>query len=174
MTTDDGTLEVRDGVTVLRYARRLAHPVDRVWRALTEPGELRGWLAEAELEPQPGGSVELRWLNTDDEGDRAVARRTVARWEPPRLLELDTDIHGRLRWELAPDGAAATRLTFTVEHPTLPAEHVTKVRAGWHIHLEHLAAALDGQPVDWSRWDTEHLPRWRRIEARYAAERTPA
>jgi uncharacterized protein YndB with AHSA1/START domain len=174
MTSDDGTLQIRDGVTVLRYERRLSHAVDRVWRALTDPEQLRGWLAEADLEPERGGRVELRWLNTDEEGNSAVARGTVARWEPPRVLELDTDIHGRLRWELAPDGDGATRLTFTVEHATLPAEYVTKVRAGWHIHLDHLAAALDGRPVDWSRWNEEHLPRWKGIEARYAAQQTAA
>jgi uncharacterized protein YndB with AHSA1/START domain len=172
MSSDDGTLEIRDGVKVLRYERRLRHPVDRVWRALTEPDELRGWLAEADLDPRAGGEVELRWLNTDEEGSRAVARGTVARWEPPRVVELDTDIHGRLRWELEPDGDGATRLTFTVEHATLPDEYVTKVRAGWHIHLEHLEAALNGHRVDWDRWDEEHLPRWKEIEARYAAEQT--
>jgi uncharacterized protein YndB with AHSA1/START domain len=175
MSGDEGTLEIRDGVTVLRYERRLRHPVARVWRALTEPGELRGWLAEAEqLEPAPGGAVQLRWLNTDDEGDVAVARGSVARWEPPHVLQLDTDIHGTLRWELEADGEDGTRLRLTVEHPSLPGEAVVKVRAGWHIHLEHLAAALDGHPVDWSRWDAEHRPRWDELARRYDAEQTHA
>ena len=156
MTSEYGTLEIHDGVKVLRYERRLRHPVDRVWRALTEPAELRGWLADADLDPAPGGRVELRWLNTDDEGNRAVARGTVA------------------RWELEPEGDGATRLTLTVEHGTLPDEYVTKVRAGWHIHLEHLEAALDGEPVDWERWNEEHLPRWKEIEARYSAQQTIA
>jgi uncharacterized protein YndB with AHSA1/START domain len=170
MSGDDGTLEIRDGTTVLRYERRLPHPVARVWRALTEPAELRGWLAEAELEPAPGGTVRLRWLNTDDEGNVAIARGNVARWEPPQVLELDTDIHGRLRFELEPDGADATRLTFTVEHDALPGEAVVKVRAGWHIHLEHLAEALDGTPVDWPRWGEEHRPRWDALAQRYEAQ----
>jgi uncharacterized protein YndB with AHSA1/START domain len=170
MTTEDGTLEIREGTKVLRYERRLRHPVERVWRALTEPGELRGWLAEAELDPTPGGAVVLRWLNTDDEGNTAVARGTVARWEPPRVLQLDTDIHGRLRFELEPDGDGATRLTFTVEHDTLPDDYVVEVRAGWHIHLEHLVDALDGRPVDWSRWDELHRPRWEEIAQRYRAD----
>ena len=104
----DGTHEIRGGTHVLRYERHLAHPVDRVWRALTEPGELRGWLADADIEPRPGGHVELRWLNTDDQGNTAVARGTVARFEPPRVVEYDTDIHGRLRWELAPEGDGET------------------------------------------------------------------
>jgi hypothetical protein len=44
------------------------------------------------------------------------------------------------------------------------------VRAGWHIHLEHLADALDGRPVEWSRWDEEHRPRWDAIHEEYAAQ----
>ena len=170
----DGTHDIHGATHVLRYERHLAHPVDRVWRALTEPGELRGWLADADIEPRPGGHVELRWLNTDDQGNTAVARGTVARFEPPRVVEYDTDIHGRLRWELAPEGDGETRLTLTVEHDTLPAEYVTKVRAGWHIHLDHLADALAGHPVDWARWDDEHRPRWTEIEARYAAQQSVA
>jgi uncharacterized protein YndB with AHSA1/START domain len=170
MNRDDGTLEIRGDTKVLRYERRLPHPVARVWRALTDPGELRGWLAEAELDPVPGGRVELRWLNTDDEGNAAVARGNVARWEPPRVLQLDTDIHGRLRFELEPDGEDATRLTFTVEHDALPDEYVVRVRAGWHIHLEHLAGALAGRPVDWPRWGEEHRPRWNEIARHYEAE----
>jgi len=69
----DGTLETRDGRHVLRYERRLAHPIDRVWAAVTEPGELRGWLADAEIDLVAGGQVRLRWLNTDDKGNQAVA-----------------------------------------------------------------------------------------------------
>src|SRR3954467_8673001 len=47
----DGTLETRDGRHVMRYERRLAHPVERVWAALTEPSELSGWLAAAGPDP---------------------------------------------------------------------------------------------------------------------------
>jgi hypothetical protein len=43
------------------------------------------------------------------------------------------------------------------------------VRAGWHIHLEHLADALDGRPVDWPAGDAEHRPRWRAIHEEYEA-----
>jgi uncharacterized protein YndB with AHSA1/START domain len=163
----DGTLETRDGCHILRYERHLAPPVDRVWAAITEPAELRGWLADADVDLVAGGRVELRWLNTDDEGNRAVATGTVTALDPPRLLELDTEPHGVLRFELHPDGDG-TALTFTVTTPA-PNEHVTLALAGWHIHLEHLADALDGRPVDWPAWSDEHRPRWDEIHARYAA-----
>jgi uncharacterized protein YndB with AHSA1/START domain len=164
----DGTLTTTEsGRSLLRYERELAHPVDRVWRALTEPGELVGWLGAVELDPVEGGRVEIRWLNTDEQGNSAIARGTVTGWEPPRVLEFDTDIHGRLRWELEPV-PSGTRLVFTADVALEPG-YLTKVLAGWHFHLEALAEALDGHPVDWPNWPFD---RWAEIhkgyEARYA------
>ena len=74
----------------------------------------------------------LRWLNTDDEGNTAIATGTVSVFEPPRVLELDTDIHGRIRWELegAPDGCVLT-LTVVAE---LPDDFVTEVAAAARAH----------------------------------------
>ena len=162
----DGTLETREGRHVLRYERRLAHPIDRVWAAVTEPGELRGWLADAEVDLVEGGRVRLRWLNTDDEGNEAVATGRVTALDPPRLVELATEPHGVLRFELREDGDG-TALTFIVTTPA-PNEQIALARSGWHIHLEHLADALDGRPVDWPRWGEEHRPRWDEIHAAYA------
>ena len=163
----DGTLETGDGRHVMRYGRRLAHPIDRVWAALTEPSELRGWLADADIELVAGGRVQLRWLNTDDEGNSAVADGTVSALDPPRLFELDTDPHGILRWELR-EADGGTALTLTVSVPA-PKAGVDLARAGWHIHLEHLADALDGRPVDWPAWAAEHRPRFAEIHAAYSA-----
>src|SRR4051794_36404325 len=70
----DGTLQRRDGEHVLRFERRLSHPIDRVWAALTQPAGLVGWLAEADVDLREGGRIELRWLNHDDAGNSAVAR----------------------------------------------------------------------------------------------------
>jgi uncharacterized protein YndB with AHSA1/START domain len=163
----EGTLEHRGDRQVIRFERRLGHPVERVWRAISEPGELAKWLALAELEPIEGGTVVLTWQNTDDEGNTAVARGTVSALEPPRLIEFDTDIHGRLRWELEPDGEG-TVLSFTAE-VELPEEYELKVLAGWHIHLDHLEEVLDGGTIDWPNWSTEHRPDWDRIHEGYAA-----
>ena len=163
----DGTLEHRGDGQVIRFERRLAHPVERVWRALTEPDEIAGWLALAELDLTDGGRVVLTWQNTDEEGNTAVARGTVSALDAPRLLEFDTDIHGRLRWELEPAGDG-TALTFTAE-AQLPEEYELKVLAGWHMHLDHLEHVLDGGTIDWPNWSREHMPAWERIRDRYEA-----
>jgi uncharacterized protein YndB with AHSA1/START domain len=164
----DATLRTRDGRHVLRYERRLAHPIDRVWAAVTDPAELRGWLAEAEVDLAVGGRVDLRWLNTDDEGNTATATGRVTAVDPPRLVEYDTEPHGVLRFELREDGPG-TALTFTIT-TRAPADQVDLARSGWHIHLEHLAEALDGRPVDWPRWTDEHRARFDEIHAAYAAQ----
>jgi uncharacterized protein YndB with AHSA1/START domain len=164
--TPDGTVETREGGRVLRFERRLEHPVERVWAALTEPAEMQGWLAEADIDLVLGGRVELRWLNTDDEGNRAIATGTVTALEPPRLLEYDTDIHGLMRFELQEEGDAC-RLTFFTA-PADPA-FTTMALAGWHIHLDHLADALAGRPVDWPSWSRDHRPHWGVLHARYEA-----
>ncbi len=162
---NEGTLETRpDGRSHLRFERHIAHPVERVWAALTEPARLREWLASAdEWDLREGGRVVLRWLNTDDEGNTAIARGTVSTVDPPRELALDTDIHGILHWLLEPAGDG-TRLTFTAT-VDLPEEFKTKVMAGWHVHLDFLADALDGRPIDdWDNWPRD---RWDAIHERY-------
>jgi len=161
---NEGTLETRpDGRSHLRFERRIGHPVDRVWAALTEPDRIRQWLASAdELDLREGGAVVLRWLNTDDEGNTAIARGTVSVVDPPRVLEFDTDIHGVLRWELEPEGDG-TILTFssTLE---LPDEFRSKVLAGWHWHLDALERALDGETAD-----LVELPGWQDVHDAYVS-----
>jgi uncharacterized protein YndB with AHSA1/START domain len=164
MRAPDGTLTVEGGRDVIRFDRRFPHSTERVWRALTEPDEIVQWLAEAELDLTEGGNVMLRWLNVETEGDN-VARGTISALDPPHLLELDTDVHGILRWELQDDGdGCVVRLTVSLPSPF---EGRIENMAGWHIHLDHLAEALDGEPQDWSRWTDEQLPRWRQHHERY-------
>jgi len=166
---DLGTVESSGTAHRLRFERHLSHPVEDVWAAVTEPDRMARWLAASVVEPCVGGAVELRWLNTEDGGEPVTARGRVTAWEPPRVVEYDTDVHGRLRFELTPaqDG---TRLVFTVEI-TMPPEHLLKNVAGWHVHLEHLDDVLDGASIDWAHWYAVHFPRWQTIHDRYAARR---
>ncbi len=165
--TANGTLESHDGLQVIRFRRRLAHPIERVWAALTEPAQMIAWLGDADVELEEGGRFVVRWLNTDDEGNRAVMDGRITRLEPPRLLETDGDVHGVLRWELEPDGdGTLLRFSSTVD---LPDEFRTKVLAGWHMHLDALEEVLAGGTVD-----LVELPQWEAIHERYvAASRRP-
>jgi uncharacterized protein YndB with AHSA1/START domain len=173
MTAPDCTTEtLDDGRHRLVFERRFNHPIDRVWAAISEPGEIEAWLARAEVEPREGGRVALEWLNTDEEGNRyegAAASGTVTRFDPPRLLEYDTDGHGRLTWELRADGER-TDMTFTVV-VALPDEQLADNQSGWHVHLDFLEDWLDDRVrVDWPNWPRE---RWQIHHDRYAASMRP-
>jgi uncharacterized protein YndB with AHSA1/START domain len=171
MTTQDGTIQTHDdGTRVLRYERRLKHPIDRVWAAITEPDQIEAWLARAQVDLREGGSVSLEWLNTDENGERydnSLATGTVTRLDPPRLVEYDTDVHGRLTWELRPEGDQ-THLTFTAVIAEMPDDVAPKSLAGWHTHLDFLEEALDdGVRIDWPNWPRE---RWAAHNERYEAK----
>jgi uncharacterized protein YndB with AHSA1/START domain len=167
-SSPDGTVRtLDDGRHEFRFERTLAYPVERVWAALTEPEQMVGWWAQAELDLQEGGAVVLRWLNHDDEGNQAVLEGRVTELGHPRAFEIEGEPHGVLRFELCPE-ENSTHLTFSAV-VAAPDEVVPMALAGWHVHLDHLADFLAGEPVDWQRWDEQHRPAWREHHERYLA-----
>ncbi|QBD75275.1 SRPBCC family protein [Ktedonosporobacter rubrisoli] len=159
----DGIVETKNGSHVLRFERYLPHSIEQVWAALTEPEQLVAWLAEADVEPSKGGLVQLRWLNTDEQGKHAVMNAAITQFDPPRLLEYAGDIHGVLRFELQ-EAAGGCILAFSSTLPA-PNTHLALQLAGWHSHLDFLAEALDGKAVDWPHWP---LDLWQKHYDRYS------
>jgi uncharacterized protein YndB with AHSA1/START domain len=156
-----------DGKAQLRFSRRLGHPIERVWEAITSPEELSRWWGDAEVELRSGGRFVMRWRNTDEQGNSPVMNATITRLDPPRVFETTGDLHGVLRWELEPDGADATVLRFT-STLELPDEHLPSALAGWHWHLDALEGALEGHQAKLGVID----PAWETLRDRYAAQRS--
>jgi uncharacterized protein YndB with AHSA1/START domain len=130
------------GVAEVVFERRFEAPRERVWRALTEPEELAGWLAEAEIELRVGGSIVLKF----DDGDE---RGTITELREPELLaytwnEGETD--SLVRFELEPDGDG-TRLM--LRHTFEGEVDLSSYGGGWHHHLEQLVAQMAGTPIAW-------------------------
>jgi uncharacterized protein YndB with AHSA1/START domain len=147
MTKELGRIEREGEMRTLRFERRLAHPAEEVWAALTEPARLAEWLAEALVEPGEGGSITLDFGEGGTEGGRITV------WEPPRALAYEWNFVGEspshVRWELTiADEGRATLLT--LEHTLLEAESAPGYGAGWHAHLDQLAGHLEGRTPDWS------------------------
>jgi uncharacterized protein YndB with AHSA1/START domain len=152
--TTDGILERADVGSRLRFARRLPHPPEAVWAALTEPDRLAEWLGRATLRPERGGSFQLRW---DETG--AVMHGTVTAAEPPSVFAYSGDPHGDVRFELgAEEGGCHLSLVNDLPSTIRPEAGL----ASWHLHLDALAAALDGRPEPWDR------ERWEELRRRYA------
>ncbi len=156
----DGTIEQRDGRVTFRHQRLLNHPIDRVWRAITDPAELSSWLgAEAELDLRVGGVYALVHLGPDGGREQRVEDRVV-RLEPPRLFEhtfwLERNPSALVTWELtSTDNGTLLDLTHAVDLADIKAagevaggEDIVTIMArngaGWHRILDRLGADLDG------------------------------
>ncbi len=75
----DGVLEpATGGRVVLRFRRKIAHPPERVWAALTEPAELIGWWGAAEVDLAEGGRFVLRWELRPDGGGTLLSFSSTA------------------------------------------------------------------------------------------------
>lgn len=129
---------------VLEFVRTLRHPVEKVWRAITDREHLHAWLpCDIVGERREGASLELPFwpevtakFGFEDPGLGGVIRV----WDPPRVFEWtwDRDI---VRFELTPqDGDTILRLTTWVTDQTAG---VVSTGAGYHVCLDHLARLLD-------------------------------
>jgi uncharacterized protein YndB with AHSA1/START domain len=103
--------------------REIVLPVerDRAWELLTEPAELREWLAdEVELEPAEGAPVRAVWTASGEEREGVVEevddrRRLRFRWDDDA-----TGIPSRVEWTLD-DAPGGTRVVVE-ERPLVPLE----------------------------------------------------
>lgn len=77
MTADlTGTcLTLDDGRPAVRFSRTYDHPVERVWRFVTDVDELAHWFpSRAEIELRPGGTIRFGGdPNTADSTGRVIA-----------------------------------------------------------------------------------------------------
>jgi uncharacterized protein YndB with AHSA1/START domain len=130
------TLHSGDGRDTLRFERALAHPRERVWRAVTDPVELSVWFPSAVVyEPRVGAPMQF-----DFGGEHGLDV-----W-PGEVLEWDGD---------------GTALVFThafAHQPGKPARD----GAGWATCLDALDGLLGGEGGaghDWSAHHEAHLAR---------------
>lgn len=151
----DGELERIDDRWRLRFSRRLAHPPEKVWRALTEPEHLAAWFPTT-IEGDREAGAALTFAHPDGTGPAFTG--TMTAYRPPSLMELEwgTDT---LRFELRADGDG-TLLTLL----DLFDEKGKAARdaAGWHVCLDLLRGHLDGAPAPDQRLDG-----WARVNAGY-------
>lgn len=133
------TRTLPDGRVELRFERRLPHPREKVWRALTETDQLRVWFVDildydrSQLAFAPGASLTFAANDFPDGHGEVTAYRS------PALLEYTWGAE-ILRFELTDVDGAACVLVFTnvVDGP----ETAAAVTSGWATGLDRLADAL--------------------------------
>ena len=143
----DDEMLARDDRWAVRLERHLAHPVETVWAAVTEPSQLAQWFpTTVELELVVGGAVRFGDPQADPGG-------TVLELDPPRLLAFSWE-GDELRFELEPEGGG-TRLVLL--HTFDDRAGGASFGAGWQQCLAALEPALDGGPLPpTSRTVAEH------------------
>ena len=97
------TIEKAGKDSTLVLVRELAHPPEKVWRALTEPEHLREWApfdADRNI-----GTVGTAKLTTVGAPVQQVAETQITRADPPKILEFNWGGQ-QLRWELEPTDRA--------------------------------------------------------------------
>ncbi len=142
----------------VRIVRTLPGPIERVWDFLTVPEKRARWFAGGPMEPRHGGKVELHFqhgnLAPDEEPPAQFKEAhtggfkmpgTVLRWEPPHVLSYTFDDNSDVTFELTTRGANVQLvLTHRSRGEDLP--FITGYASGWHTHLAHLMAQLEGSP----------------------------
>lgn len=122
----------------LRFERRLAHPPEKVWRALTEAEHLTVWFP-ANIEGDRAAGAKLRFVFRNGEGPPSDGEMLV--YDPPSALEFRWEDE-TLRFDLRPEGEGCV-LTFVDTFDELG--KASRDGAGWHVCLEVLEYHLAGQ-----------------------------
>jgi uncharacterized protein YndB with AHSA1/START domain len=148
----EATLTYVNGEPTLRFERRLRHAPAKVWRAVTDPAELKHWFpATVEAELRPGAP--MRFVFPEEAVVDGAWDGEVLEVDEPKvfMFRWNTDV---LRIELIPDGDGC-RLVFT---QTIGGGRVGflgagRTATGWDTCLDQLVARLDGTTVpertDW-------------------------
>lgn len=147
------SLRVVDGRPVLRFERRLPHPVEKVWATTTDPAEMAHWFpSTVRTSLRVGASM------TFDVGDglEFLSKGEILELDPPKVYAFRW-ADSVLRFELVPDGNGCL-LVFT---HTLGRGHLGRDRrsaarqaAAWDGCLQLLTARLDrrSEPLQGPWW----------------------
>jgi uncharacterized protein YndB with AHSA1/START domain len=136
--------------STIRFDRTYPVPIETAWDYLTRRDLLELWLADAVIEPRVGGRVDLQFAEDPCRDEKAChSMGTVLEWNPPtRLSYTWQEEHANgpedatfVIFELAPvEGGTQLNLT----HKRLVADKRYLYGAGWHAHLEVMAARIAG------------------------------
>ncbi len=146
----------------LVLVRDLPHPPAKVWKALTEPEQLRAWApfdADRSL-----GAVGIVKLTTVGAPTPHVTENLVKRADAPKVLEFSWGGQD-IRWELEPHGSGGTRLTLW---HNIDRRYIAMGAAGWHLCLDVMDRFLSGEPIGRTVGpDAMKFGGWQRLHAEY-------
>ena len=170
MTETYGAYKTIENRPALRFERRLSHPIDVVWRAITESGQLESWFpCRVDFdELREGAEMTFRFDHRPLEEPSTMTGRVTA-FDPPRRFaftwgedHLDFELE-----DLPGENACVLRLRVLLDSR----DKASRDGAGWHVcldRLERLVGGEDGPAV------TGAGDRWRELYDEYQRRGVPA
>jgi uncharacterized protein YndB with AHSA1/START domain len=130
-----------DGRPAVRFERTYPHPADRLWAAVTEPDQLKGWFpSNVAIEPRVGGTVTF-------DGDPNIGKLTgtVLTYDPPRRIAF-TWGPDELQFDVEALGETQSRLTLT--NVLSERDAAARNASGWTVCLGELDNLMAGEASD--------------------------
>jgi uncharacterized protein YndB with AHSA1/START domain len=147
----NGFISVEGDSATLTFKRRLDHPIEDVWTAITAPKERADWFGATVIDSGVGGTIQMVAEGPPVSREQRMITGRILVWDPPNVFEHEWNQplveKGVVRYELAQDGKG-TIVTFT--HRGLSVPNAQGYISGTHAFLDRLTAHLDG--TDLPNW----------------------
>ncbi len=150
-----GRVTVEGEYATLSFERRLPHPPEVVWEAITEPVQLAKWyMTKARIDGRVGGSIDF-WSGPS----QFHVTGSILVWDPPHVFEHEWNVEPRrelptgeravIRWELVQEG---DETVLKLNHRHLTRQTSLGFAPGTHAFLDRLEAHLNKTSLpDWMK-----------------------
>ena len=152
------------GVASIRFERQIDHPIDKVWKAITEPSSSLKFFSTADL--QLGGQVSIRF------SDEMVEFATITALDEPVFLEyVNNTTNGHPtkyytdRLELTDHGESSKVVFTTVIGPKGPIQ--LRIAVGWHVWIDNWELLLGDENLKRAQLDATQSERENQVLSPY-------
>ncbi|HYF99676.1 MAG TPA: SRPBCC domain-containing protein [Candidatus Saccharimonadales bacterium] len=152
-----GTIVVEGKYGTIKFERRLNHPKETIWKAITDQKEIFRWLPDYKgtFDQYKGGSIDLLNVVSGSHVTGSILVYDLYRafeyeWHiAPNQMFPKGEPESVIQWELRPDGESDSLLIVTHKH--LTKSTALTFAPGWHTYLDRLEAVLNNQePPNWA------------------------
>jgi uncharacterized protein YndB with AHSA1/START domain len=156
-----GTLTSQGDTRTVELVHLVPAAPAALWPHFTVPEQIAPWMRTTAtiFEPSIGGNVHFVW------GDSGETHGTIMMFDAPHTLAFTWHEHkenSSVRFDLTADDA---QTSVRCRHRDIAADQLASIAAGWHTHLEFLAAVVSHATFEFDPRFDELLPRYEELAA---------
>ena len=149
----------QDGYQV-KFERVFHHPIEKVWRAVTDTKILKIWFTDIEMDFKVGGKMTI-WFQ---DAARTATYGKIIEIDPPERFVFTWEDE-LAEWNLFAIDKYSCRLKLT--YSKLSDEYAASIPGGFHVLLDQLETVLGGRTEPYPFGREEKNPRNEKIQAMY-------